>query len=464
MSTNENNKSVILAMSGGVDSSVAAYLLKQQGYNVTGVTMRLCEEYCDNDDVCGTGTADGASTDIELCPAASNIDLARSVADKLDMEFMVLDYRNEFQEFVINPFVESYEKGLTPNPCIECNKNIKFSMLANDSDEGYERDMEHAPLLATGHYARVMPSSDLSVSGTSSCQGADGNTTDCLSDCSSEIHFLDSRSDSCIDSCNDARYVPCDICSSELAWNDYVLCKATDFSKDQSYFLYSLDQDTLSRVIFPLGNLTKDEVRTIASEQSFTNANRKDSQDICFISDGDYYEFIKSYTGNDYPEGNFVDTQGNVLGRHKGIIKYTVGQRKGLGLSLKEPMYVFRLDMERNEVVLARDEELYSTDLIADNFNWLSIKCPVDTISFNVGTSGDVAGSIKCLVDTISFRALGRIRYRHKEAPCTVTVIDNETVSVKFDEPQRAITGGQSLVLYDIESDKYVLGGGIIRA
>ena len=415
MLVNENNKSVILAMSGGVDSSVAAYLLKQQGYNVTGVTMRLCEEYCDNDDVCGTGTADGASTDIELCPAASNIDFARSVADKLDMEFMVLDYRNEFQEFVINPFVESYEKGLTPNPCIECNKNIKFSMLANDSDEGYERDMEHAPLLATGHYARVMPSSDIK----------------------------DSDLDSCDNSCDDSRYVPCDICSSELAWNDYVLCKATDLSKDQSYFLYSLDQDTLSRVIFPLGNLTKDEVRTIASDQSFTNANRKDSQDICFISDGDYYEFIKSYTGNDYPEGNFVDTQGNVLGRHKGIIKYTVGQRKGLGLSLKEPMYVLRLDMERNEVILARDEELYSTDLIADNFSWLSIKCPVDTISF---------------------RALGRIRYRHKEAPCTVTVIDNETVSVKFDEPQRAITGGQSLVLYDIESDKYVLGGGIIRA
>ena len=366
------NRKVIIGMSGGVDSSVAAYLLQQQGYDVVGLTMRLCEGFTNSSD-------------------AEHVILAKKVAAKLDIEFMSIDYQDEFKDFVVNPFIEAYESGQTPNPCIECNRCIKFDLMMNDSDEGYESDMEHAPLVATGHYAIVEgPEVELDIAGT------DGR---------------------------------------------YKLRKSTNLDKDQSYFLYTLSQDTLSKVIFPLGDMDKAKVREIAEAQGLINAKRKDSQDICFVPDGDYAGFIKGYTSKDYPAGNFVDRDGNILGRHKGIINYTLGQRKGLGLALKKPMYVWKLDMERNEVILGDNEDLFTTELTANRFNWLTMANP--------GTGN-------------SFRALGRIRYKHKEAPCTVTANEDGTVSVVFDEPQRAITAGQSLVLYDIESDTYVLGGGII--
>lgn len=371
-------------MSGGVDSSVAAYILKEQGYDLTGVTLRLCEEYTDNDDVFGEGPV----SDPNAKEGPTGLDMASAIAGKLDIDFMVMDYRNEFQEFVIDPFVNAYENGTTPNPCVECNRCLKFGKLIDDSDEGFEGDMENAPMLATGHYAVIEEGSAL---------------------------YGDENS------------------------HRWRLAKASDPAKDQSYFLYSLDQETLSRSLFPLGNLDKDEVRKIAEKQGFVNAHRKDSQDICFIQNGDYTGFIEAYTGKDYRDGYFVDTEGNTLGIHKGIIRYTVGQRKGLGLSLKKPMYVYKIDAERNEVVLADDEQLFSRELHAEDFNWVSMAEPDKP-----------------------FRALGRIRYRHKEAPCTVSVNEDGSVHILFDEAQRAITAGQSVVLYDIESDRYVLGGGII--
>lgn len=354
-------KKVLIGMSGGVDSSVAAYLLKKQGYDVTGVTMRLCDNYVNSYD-------------------SENVRHARSVAEKLDVDFITLDYQDEFKEFVVDPFIETYEKGMTPNPCIECNRCIKFDLLENDSDEGFENDPENRPFLATGHYAAIE---------------------------------------------HDGR------------WK---LRKSGNIQKDQSYFLYTLSQETLSRVLFPLGNMDKEEVRKIAEENDLITARKKDSQDICFIPDGDYAAFIRGITDRTYPPGDFVDMDGNVLGKHKGLINYTIGQRKRLGLALKKPMYVYRLDGDRNEVVLADNEDLFSDTLTADTFNWVSIAEPDKP-----------------------FRAMGRIRYRHTEAPCTVTPESDGTVTVVFDEPQRAITAGQSLVLYDIDTDKYVLGGGIIR-
>lgn len=336
------SRKVYIGMSGGVDSSVAAYLLKEQGYDVTGITMRLC--------------GNEANSDAAACAA------------KLGISFEERDLRQEFCTNVIEQFVRTYEAGMTPNPCVECNKHIKFDLLSRDE------------LVATGHYA--------------------------------VIEHKDGR---------------------------YCLKKSSIADKDQSYFLYALGQDVLARAIFPLGDLSKDEVRSIAEAQGFVNAHKKDSQDICFIEDGDYGKFIEEYRGSSYPEGNFVDTEGNVLGRHKGIINYTIGQRKGLGLALKKPMYVVKLDMERNEVVLDDNDALFKTELTAGPFNWVSIENPGEP-----------------------FRALGRIRYRHKEAPCTVTPNEDGTISVLFDEPQRAITAGQSLVLYDEKTATYVLGGGVI--
>lgn len=376
------SKKVLIGMSGGVDSSVAAYLLQQQGYDVIGVTMRLCE-----------GFGGDLSHDSTM--------MARKIAKKLGIEFIALDYRDEFRDYVMNPFVGTYERGATPNPCIECNRCIKFDLLVDDSDEGYYDD--EPPKIATGHYAVV----------------------------ETPKHNGD-------------------------RWK---LRKSANTAKDQSYFLYTLTQDTLSRVIFPIGGMDKDEVRRIAESQGFINAGQKDSQDICFVPDGDYAGFIKRYSTKEYPEGDFVDKAGNVLGRHRGIINYTLGQRKGLGLALKEPMYVVKLDVGKNQVVLGNNEELFTRELTAGNFNWVSIAKPSNS-SMNSNEDRTYSGLMQ--IENNSFRALGRIRYKHQEAPCTVYVNPDSSVSVVFDEPQRAITAGQSLVLYDIESDQYVLGGGII--
>ncbi|MBR2674658.1 MAG: tRNA 2-thiouridine(34) synthase MnmA [Mogibacterium sp.] len=360
------NKKAIVAMSGGVDSSVAAHLMQQAGYEVTGVMMCLF----DNDDELRNEEGEKKIAD--------NSGDARKVTDRLGIDFKLFDMREDFREEVIEKFVRAYESGQTPNPCVFCNRRMKFEELYRLGAEA----LSDSPVIATGHYA---------------------------------------------------------IIEYDEAASRYKLRKAANPEKDQSYVLYNLTQEQLARTIFPLGGLTKEEVRRIAEEQGFVTAHKKESQDICFIPGGDYVGFIKDYTGREYPGGDFVDEEGRVMGSHKGIINYTIGQRKGLGLALKKPAYVLRLDTEGNRVVLGDNEDLFTRELIARDFNWVSM----------AASSG-------------SFRASARIRYKHREAPCEVIPLEAEPdrVRVIFDEPQRAITRGQSVVVY---GDDYVLGGGIIE-
>lgn len=352
----------LIAMSGGVDSSVAAYLINKQGYDAIGCTMKLY----DNEDV-----------DIpkeNTCCSANDIDDARSVANRLDMPYYVFNFKGDFKEKVIDNFINCYECGMTPNPCIECNRHLKFNKL-----------LERAQLLecdyvVTGHYARI-----------------------------------------------------------EKTPEGYVLKKAVDDTKDQSYVLYSLTQEQLAHTLFPLGELTKAEARVIAEENNFINANKPDSQDICFVPDGDYASVIRKYTGKEYEPGNYVSTTGEVLGQHKGIIHYTIGQRKGLGIALGERAFVLRIDPERNEVVLGTNDELFTDTMRVKEVNWILGKTPCE-----VGSS---------------FRCSARIRYKHKEQEVTVTVTSGDACEVVFDQKTRAVTPGQSCVFYDGD---VVLGGGII--
>lgn len=344
-------------MSGGVDSSVAAYLTKQAGYDCIGVTMRLFD---------GEESEQNRS-----CCSLDDVLDAKSVARKLGFPHYTFNFKADFKENVISRFIKAYEQGATPNPCIDCNRYLKFDALYNKAKElGCE-------YIVTGHYAKI-----------------------------------------------------------ENRNGTFFLLKAEDKSKDQSYVLYSLTQETLAHTLFPLGSLSKTETRKIAEEQGFFNANKPDSQDICFIPDGDYASFIRQNTGNDYPQGDFVDINGNVLGRHKGIINYTVGQRKGLGIALGAPAYVKEIDTENNRVILCSDKELYTDSLNATDFNWISGRVP--------------KGEVSCTA---------AVRYRGMLKPATATPTGDTTVSLKFTEPQRAATKGQAVVLYDGDT---VLGGGTI--
>lgn len=342
-----NNKAII-AMSGGVDSSVAAFLMKEKGYALTGVTLSLYSE------------------------SPQDIADAENVAHGLGFEHITLDYKAEFEKEVIGRFTDAYEHSKTPNPCVDCNKHIKFGLLGDYAENnGYS-------CLATGHYARIVKEN-----------------------------------------------------------GRYLLKKGVDPSKDQSYVLYSLTQKQLEHIEFPLGGLSKREAREIAVANGFVNAKKRESQDICFVPNGKYAEFIEQYLGKTYPNGDFVDFSGNVLGTHKGIIRYTVGQRKGLGLALPKPMYVCKLCPEQNCVMLGDNEDLFTRTLDAYDVNLIAAE------KFNEPV-----------------RVEAKIRYAHSPQAATVWQTSESEIHIEFDEPQRAITSGQAVVLYDGDT---VIGGGTIR-
>ena len=353
-------KKVVVAMSGGIDSSVCAFLLKNAGYLPTGVTMKLWSE---NETV---------HDQIEAAPDQNATD-AQKIAERLNIPHQTIALGNSFRTDVVDRFILDYTKGLTPNPCVECNRCIKFGKLMEFSlKSGFD-------YLATGHYARIE-------------QEPDGQ------------------------------------------WQ---LKKAADATKDQSYFLWSIKKEYLSKILFPLGTYTKQEIRKIAEAQSFENAHRSDSQDICFVPDGDYASFIQKNSKLSFSQGNFVSLDGSILGTHQGLIHYTVGQRKGLGIALGYPAFVARKNAEDNTVSLCSDAELYTDVLTATNVNLL---CDLDF--------------------TVPQRIEAKIRYRHAPAPATARFLSDRRIEVRFDQPQRAIAPGQSVVFYDGD---VVLGGGIIE-
>ncbi len=359
----------LIAMSGGVDSSVAAKLMMEKGYECAGVNMRLF----DPDDVTCVSCSAERKTSRTCCSETDAAD-AMAVAGRLGMPFNTLNYMTEFKSKVIDKFIDCYEHGLTPNPCIDCNRYMKFELLFAKADElGCEK-------VVTGHYARIERDEE----------------------------------------------------------GLYVLKKAADLNKDQSYVLYMLTQDQLSRIEFPLGDHIKSDTRDIATDAGFVNSDKAESQDICFVPEGRYGEVIKGYTGREYPEGDFVDKDGNVLGRHKGIIYYTLGQRKGLGISADRPLYVVALDMDDNKVVLGDDRDLFSREAYFEDINWISGKAPEEGLALSAKT-----------------------RYRQKDQPGTIKKISDERYVFIFDEPVRAITPGQALVVYD--GDTVIGGGTIVR-
>ena len=346
-------------MSGGVDSSVSAFLMKEAGFDCTGVTMRLF----DNEDA-------GMEREKSCC-SLDDVEDARAVANRLRIPYFVFNFKADFKRCVIDRFIEAYECGATPNPCIDCNRFLKFERL-------YRRAKEiECDFIVTGHYARI-----------------------------------------------------------EKSGGRFLLKKAKDLTKDQSYVLYSLTQEQLAHTKFPLGEFEKSEVRKIAEEHGFVNAKKHDSQDICFVPDGDYAKIIELHTGKSYPHGNFVGLDGKILGEHKGIIRYTIGQRKGLGLALPESLYVCEKRTDTNEVVLGRNEDLFSREFDVSDINWIAFDAPPE-----------------------KFRASVKIRYRQKEQPAEIIKDGENRVHVVFDEPQRAITSGQAAVFYDGDT---VVGGGTI--
>lgn len=352
---------ILIAMSGGVDSSVAAGLLCRDGNECIGATMKLYHN------------EDAGIPRAHTCCSLDDVEDARSVCYKLGMPYYVFNFSDDFGEKIIDKFVRSYESGLTPNPCIDCNRTMKFDKML---DFAREHGLDY---VVTGHYARIV---------------------------------------------------------QDPATGRWLLKKALYTDKDQSYVLYVLTQDQLAHTKFPLGGMDKPSIRKIAEEQGFCNARKHDSQDICFVPDGDYVGFMERYTGKYYPDGDFLDVNGNVVGRHHGAVRYTCGQRKGLGLALGVPVYVCGKDMEKNTVTVGPESELFKTTLIAGDFNWISVP-----------------------ELTAPMRVKAKARYRQVEQPATAYPLENGLVKVVFDEPQRAITRGQAVVLYDGD---VVVGGGTI--
>ena len=350
---------VLVAMSGGVDSSVAAKLLQDKGYDCMGCTMKLYSN------------EDAGLPKQRTCCSLDDVEDARAVAVRLGMPYYVFQFTQEFRDKVMDKFVCAYENGLTPNPCIDCNRYMKFDSLLQRAQ------VLGCQYLATGHYARI-----------------------------------------------------------ERTPAGYVLKKALDGEKDQSYMLYTMTQEQLAHTLFPLGALSKAQTRQIAAQSGFLNAKKPDSQDICFVPDGDYGAMIRRYRGVPAQPGDFIDKNGAVLGRHAGIIYYTIGQHRGLGLSLPDRRYVCAIDPEKNTVTLGEKDELYRTEVFVEDVHWIS------------GTAPDAP-----------LRCRAKLRYRQPEQPVTVVPMSNRRAVLHFDQPQRAVTPGQAAVLYDAD---VVLGGGTI--
>lgn len=354
-------KKVVVGMSGGVDSSVAAYLLKEQGYDVIGVTMQIWQE-----------EERTVQEENGGCCGLSAVDDARRVASDLNIPYYVMNFRQEFKTHVIDYFINEYLNGRTPNPCIACNRYVKWEALL-------KRSMSiGADYIATGHYARI----------------------------------------------------------EQLPNGRYSLRRSATLAKDQTYALYNLTQEQLKRTLMPVGAYTKEEIREIAEKIQLRVANKPDSQDICFVPDGDYAGFIDHTLNSVIPEGNFISPDGQILGRHKGITHYTVGQRKGLGIALGYPAFVLEIRPETNEVVIGTSENSMSDTVRANHINFMTIEDLTDTM-----------------------RVWAKIRYNHKGAWCSIRKVSEDEILCTFEEPQRAITPGQAIVFYDGE---YVLGGGTI--
>ncbi|MDQ0148128.1 tRNA 2-thiouridine(34) synthase MnmA [Eubacterium multiforme] len=353
-------KKVVVGMSGGVDSSVAAYLLKKQGYDVIGITMQIWQEDKEYEEREGG------------CCSLSAVEDARRVCEKLDIPFYVLNFRDSFKNKVIKYFVQEYIDGKTPNPCIACNKHLKFDELLRKA-----RGIG-AEYVATGHYAKI--------------EERDGR---------------------------------------------YLLIRSDDDKKDQTYALYNFTQDQLAHTLMPCGEYTKDKIREIAKEIGLAVHNKKDSEEICFIPDNNHGRFIKEERPNEVKPGNFVDSKGNILGRHKGIVYYTIGQRKGLGLALGKPVFVIGINPKKNEVVIGSEENIFKTDLVAKDVNFI----PFDELKEDMEVQA-------------------KVRYAARPADAIISPLKDGKVKVSFKDKQRAITKGQSVVFYD---GNVVVGGGIIE-
>lgn len=353
-------KRVLAAMSGGVDSSAAAAILMKE-YDVTGVTMKLFT----NDEI--------KLDDKKTCCSLDDVEDARYAAFRLGIEHYVFQFGDRFKECVIDKFNNAYINGLTPNPCIECNRHIKFEALLHRAEElGYD-------YIATGHYVR-------------------------------------------------RRY--------DETTGRFQLLKGIDETKDQSYVLYGMTQAQLKKTLFPIGELTKTQTRALAAEHGLMNANKPDSQDICFIPDGDYARFIEEYTGKHFPKGNYIDKNGNVLGTHGGIIRYTIGQRKGLGIALGAPAYVISKNINDNTVTLGSNDDLFTDTVFASDVNWVSVLCSEEPIKVEA-----------------------KVRYNMKAQPAVLYHLEDGKIKVVFDSPIRAVTPGQALVCY---SGELLLCGGTI--
>lgn len=358
-----DKKKVVVGMSGGVDSSVAAWLLKKQGYEVIGVTMQIWQD-----------EEEQAQEENGGCCGLSAVDDARRVAWDLGIPYYVMNFKQEFKTHVMDYFVDEYLHGRTPNPCIACNRYVKWeSLLKRSLDIG-------ADYIATGHYAQI----------------------------------------------------------ERLTNGRYALKKSATAAKDQTYALYNLTQEQLSHTLMPVGAYTKDQIRQMAEEIGLQVANKPDSQEICFIPDHDYAKFIEENTDQKLETGNFVDMDGAVIGRHEGITHYTVGQRKGLNLSMGHPVFVVAIRPETNEVVIGEADDVFTDVLVCDRLNWMAVD----------GLHGQ------------EMQVMAKIRYSHKGAPCVIREIGKDQVECRFMETVRAVTPGQAVVFYDGD---YVVGGGTIR-